>query len=182
MGVLITIPKDRINIVHIDTHIDWRDSVGRVRLGYNSPMRRASELQHVNRIIQVGLRAQGSARETEVQDAFAYGDELITAYDVHKNGMTPILERIPKNESCYLTIDADGCDPSIMPAVTGPAPGGLRFHQLRELIHGIGRTGNLIGMDIVEITPAFDLDGISALTAGQLILNFIGTCVRAESS
>jgi agmatinase len=69
-----------------------------------------------------------------------------------------------------------------MPAVAGPAPGGLLFHQVRELIHGIGSTGNLIGMDIVEITPAFDLNGISTFTAGQLILNFIGTCVRAKSS
>ncbi len=171
--------KAPVNIVQIDAHIDWRDDVNQVRLGYSSPMRRAAEMQHINRIFQIGLRAQGSAREREVQDALAYGAELITAYDVHANGMATILERIPKDQLCYLTIDADGLDPAIMPAVAGPAPGGLQYHQVRELIHGIGHSGKLIGMDIVEITPASDLNGISALTAGQLILNFIGTCVRA---
>ena len=171
-----------VNIVHVDAHLDWRDEVNQVRLGYSSPMRRASEMQHVNNIIQIGLRAQGSARGQEVQDAHAYGAELITAYEVHEKGMAPFLEHIPKDESCYLTVDADGLDPSIMPAVAGPAPGGLLFHHVRELIHGMSHTNNFLGMDIVEITPAADINGISALTAGQLILNFIGACIRAELS
>ena len=93
--------------------------------------------------------------------------------------MAAALERIPDNGSYYLTIDADGLDPSVMPAVGSPAPGGLFFHHVRELIHGLARKGRLMGMDINEVSPGRDVNGISALTAGQLICNYIGAAVRA---
>jgi len=168
-----------ITLVHIDAHIDWRDEVNGVREGYSSPIRRASELSHFDRIFQIGMRGQGSARAKEVEDALAYGAEIITAYEVHEKGMDSVLDRIPANERYYLTIDADGLDPTVMPAVAAPAAGGLLFHQVRRLIHGLVQKGRLLGMDIVEITPKKDLNGISSLTAGQLILNFIGATARA---
>ena len=168
-----------ITLVHVDAHIDWRDEVNGVRDGYSSPIRRASELSHIDRIFQIGMRGQGSARAKEVEDALAYGAQIITAYEVHEKGMDSVLDRIPTNERYYLTIDADGIDPTVMPAVGAPAPGGLLFHQVRRLIHGLVQKGQLLGMDIVEITPKRDINGISSLTAGQLILNFIGAAVRA---
>ena len=168
-----------ITLVHVDAHIDWRDEVNGIREGYSSPIRRASELSHIDRIFQIGMRAQGSARTKEVEDALAYGAEIITAYEVHENGMGSVLDRIPADERYYLTIDADGLDPTVMPAVAAPAPGGLLFHQVRRLIHGLVEKGRLLGMDIVEITPERDVNGISSLTAGQLILNFIGASTRA---
>jgi agmatinase len=163
----------------VDAHIDWRDEVNGVRQGYSSPIRRASELSHIDGIFQIGMRGQGSARAKEVEDALAYGAEIITAYEVHEKGMDSVLDRIPTNERYYLTIDADGLDPTVMPAVAAPAAGGLLFHQVRRLIHGLIQKGQLVGMDIVEITPKRDLNGISSLTAGQLILNFIGAAARA---
>jgi agmatinase len=168
-----------VTLVHIDAHLDWRDERGGVREGYSSPIRRASELAHIGEIFQIGLRGQGSARGREVEDALAYGAHLVTAYEVHASGMAAVLGRIPDGGQYYLTIDADGLDPSVMPAVAGPVAGGLLFHQVRELIHGLVTKGRLVGMDIVEITPKRDLNGISSLTAGQLILNFIGATTRA---
>ena len=167
-----------ITLVHIDAHLDWRDEVDGVREGYSSPIRRASELDHIDQIFQIGLRAQGSARRGEVEDAQAYGARLITAYELHQRGMTDVLSEIPDGGTYYLTIDADGVDPGIMPAVAAPAPGGVLYPQLHELIHGLAHKGRLIGMDIVEITPARDVNEITAITAGQLILNFIGLSAR----
>ena len=66
-----------------------------------------------------------------------------------------------------------------MPAVAGPAPGGVTYSQIRTLIHGLVRKGRVVGMDIVEITPRKDINGISAITAGRLIVNLIGKAVRA---
>ena len=178
----ITIPVLRafdglgpLTLVQVDAHLDWRDEVSGVREGYSSPIRRAAEMAHVGPIFQIGLRGQGSARQGELQAAQDYGAELISAYQVHEQGMPAILRRIPDGGRYYLTIDADGLDPSVMPAVEGPAAGGLSFHQVRALIHGLAHKGRLIGMDIVEITPSRDPIGITALTAGQLMVNFIGT-------
>ncbi len=82
-------------------------------------------------------------------------------------------------QNYYLTIDADGVDPTIMPAVAGPAPGGVNYSQMRTLIQGLVKKGKVLGMDIVEITPAKDVNGITAITAGRFICNLIGTAVRA---
>jgi agmatinase len=168
-----------ITLVHIDAHLDWRDEVNGVREGYSSPIRRASEMPHIGEIFQIGLRAQGSARPEEVEAARAYGAHLIPAHELHDVGMRAILERIPDGGRYYLTIDADGLDPSVMPAVMGPAPGGVTYHQMHTLIHGLVRKGRVVGMDVVEIAPSYDVNRISCITAGRLIVNLIGAAVRA---
>lgn len=169
-----------ITIVHVDAHIDWRDNVKGVRDGLSSPIRRASEMAHVGEIFQIGMRAQGSARPEEVAAAAEYGSHIIPAFQVHDEGMDSVLAQIPDGGRYYLTIDADGLDPTVMPAVEGPAPGGLTFHQVRKLIHGLVRKGRVVGMDIVEITPSIDVNMISCITAGRLIVNLIGAAVRAD--
>ncbi|MFI5013249.1 MAG: agmatinase [Hyphomicrobiales bacterium] len=168
-----------ITLIQIDQHIDWRDEVGGVRDGLSSPIRRASEMPHVGEIFQIGLRATGSARQEEVEAALAYGAHLITAYELHEIGMAAVLARIPDGGRYYLTVDMDGMDPSIAPAVAAPCPGGVSFVQARELIHGLVRKGRVVGMDVVEITPKHDANQITCIAAGRLIVNLIGTAVRA---
>lgn len=169
-----------ITLVQVDAHIDWRDHVNGVRDGLSSPIRRASEMPHIGEIFQIGIRAQGSARLEEVEAAAAYGANIIPAFEVHDSGMDAVLARIPDGGQYYITIDADGLDPSVMPAVEGPAPGGLTFHQVRKLIHGLVARGRVVGMDIVEITPSSDVNMITCITAGRLIVNLIGAAVRAN--
>ncbi|MFM2476123.1 agmatinase [Celerinatantimonas sp. MCCC 1A17872] len=166
-------------LVHVDAHLDWRDEVNGVKNGLSSPIRRASEKPYVKGIYQVGMRSSGSARQEEVDDAKAYGSNVMTAYELHAKGMQSFLDQIPDGARYYLTIDADGLDPTIMPAVLGPAPGGVDYIQIRELIHGLINKGRLIGMDIVEITPSKDINQMSCLVAGRLALNVIGATIRA---
>ena len=68
-------------------------------------------------------------------------------------------------------------DPSIAPAVAAPCPGGVTFDQARRLIHGLVRKGRVVGMDVVEITPRDDVNQITCITAGRLIVNLIGMAV-----
>jgi agmatinase len=168
-----------ITLVQIDAHIDWREEVNGVTQGLSSPIRRASEMGHVDEIFQIGIRAQGSARTKDVEAARAYGANLITAYELHEVGMDAILERIPDGGRYYLTIDADGMDPAIMPAVAGPAPAGVTFVQARKLIHGLVKKGRVVGMDVVEILPRMDVNRITLITAARLFVNMIGATVRA---
>jgi agmatinase len=168
-----------ITLVQVDAHIDWRDEINGVREGLSSPIRRASEMAHFDKIFQIGLRAAGSARAEEVEAALAWGAVLIPDIELQQVGMEAVLARIPDGRQYYLTVDADGMDPTIMPAVAGPAPGGVTYAQIRALIHGLVRKGRVVGMDIVEITPKRDVNGISAITAGRLIVNLIGRAVRA---
>lgn len=168
-----------ITLIQIDAHIDWRDDFHGVSDGLSSVIRRAAELDNFDQIFQIGLRSAGSARPEEVAAAQAYGAHLISDVELQDVGMKAILDRIPDKGNYYLTIDADGVDPTVMPAVAGPAPGGVNYSQMRTLIQGLVNKGRVVGMDIVEITPSRDLNGITAITAGRFICNLIGTAVRA---
>jgi agmatinase len=170
----------KITLVHVDAHLDWRNEINGESEGYSSPIRRASEMPWIDNIIQIGLRGIGSARTEEVEDARRYGAKIFDAYEMHEIGIDAILEQIPDDNPFYLTIDADGIDPTIMPAVMAQTPGGLSWLQIRKLVHGLVSKGRVLGMDLVEIAPTYDVGNITLIHAERLICNFIGACVRAE--
>ena len=169
----------KITLVHVDAHLDWRDEINGVTEGYSSPIRRASEMPWIDKIVQIGLRGIGSARAQEVADARAYGADLISAYDMHDMGIDAVLDRIPDGGPYYLTIDADGIDPTIMPAVLAQTPGGLDWIQTRKLLHGLVKKGPVVGLDLVEIAPQYDVGNTTMIHAERLICNFIGASIRA---
>ena len=168
-----------ITLVQVDAHMDWRDEAFGEREGFRSPIRRASEMPWIDRIVQIGIRGYGSLATEEIEEARGYGSDIITAYELDDIGMDAVLDRIPDGGPFYLTIDADGMDPSIMPAVMAQAPGGLNWMQIRKLLHGMVKKGRVLGMDLVEIAPSFDQGQITLVHAERLICNFIGACVRA---
>lgn len=168
-----------ITLVHVDAHLDWRHEVNGETEGYSSPIRRAAEMPWIKKIVQIGMRGIGSARDAEVQDAIDYGADIIDAYEMHNIGMAEVLRRIPDGGPYYLTIDADGLDPTIMPAVMAQTPGGLDWLQIRQLVHGLIKKGRVLGMDLVEIAPIHDVGNITMVYAERLICNFIGAAVRA---
>jgi agmatinase len=163
-----------VHILHIDAHLDWREEVGGVRRGYSSPLQWASKVKAVSGMTQIGLRAIGSARKMEVQAARDFGSRLFGAEQIHEEGMEPVLETIPQDRAVYLTIDADGLDPTEMPAVMAPTPGGIYFRQLAPLLRNVARRNRIVGMDLVEIAPSYDFaNGLTAIMAGRLILNVL---------
>jgi agmatinase len=100
---------------------------------------------------------------------------LHTAAAIHADGLGSVLDSIPTSQPLYVTIDADGLDPSVMPAVMGPAPGGLRFEQVSELLTTLARRQRVVGMDLVELAPRFDAsNALSSITAGRLLLTVMG--------
>jgi agmatinase len=165
-------------ILQIDAHIDWRDELRGERYGFSSPMRRASEMPHVAGIVQVGIRSVGSARKAEVDAAMAYGSKIVTAREIHSRGVEAALGYIPDGARIVITLDCDGLDPSIMPGVAARTPGGLSYTQTIDLIAGASTRGRIIGMDLVELLPPADFDGLSALTASRILVNSIGAIVR----
>jgi len=167
--------ETRIHVVHIDAHLDWRMEVHGVRRGYSSPLYWASQHPWISGMTQIGLRGTGSARRAEVEAAHAFGAHILTAAAVHAEGLDAALATIPARAPVYLTIDADGMDPTEMPGVMAPVPGGLHFDQIAPFLRTLATRHRIVGLDIVEIAPAFDAaNGITCITAGRLIVNVLG--------
>ena len=171
-----------LTILQLDAHIDWRDGVGGVRHGFSSTMRRASEMPFIERIVQVGARGVGSAGLEEVETARAWGAHLITARDVHDRGLEQIVELIPDGARCLVTLDCDVLDPSIVPGVIGPVPGGLSYHQVVSLIDAVAEKASIAGFDIIEFVPGRDVAGIGALNAARIICHAVGRIARSRSN
>jgi agmatinase len=167
-------------VVQIDAHLDFRDELDGVREGFSSPMRRASEMEWVEHIVQVGMRGAGSARPAEVADALAAGNLIVSARELHRDGVESLLERIPAGRDYLITIDVDGLDPSTAPACGSPLPGGVTFDEASDLVRGLAARGRIAGLDVVEMMPSLDVNGITAITAVRLILHAIGAMVRSE--
>ena len=155
-------------VLQVDAHLDYRDVVDGVREGYSSPMRRASEMGHVARIVHVGLRGVGSARAADVDDSRAAGNLLVTARDLHEGGVRGVLAALPADASVFVSFDCDGMDPSVLPAVSAPAPGGLTYLEATDLLSGIAP--RLAGAAFTEYVPDLDRNETSALVVTRLMI------------
>ena len=157
-----------ITVVQVDAHLDYRDEVDGVREGYSSPMRRASEMPHVERIIHVGLRGVGSARASDVEDSRAAGNLLVTARELRERGVPWLLEQLPPDASVFVAFDCDGLDPSIVPAVSAAVPGGLSYAEASELL--VGLAPRVVGAVLTEFVPDHDPRGHAALVVARLLV------------
>ena len=166
--------REPFTVLQLDAHIDWRDSVDGVRDGYSSTMRRASELPWVNEIVQVGARGVGSARRIEHQAALDYGAKLITARQFHQEGIDSVLDHLPIGGRCFITVDLDVLDPSIMPAVGAPTPGGVYFQETIDLIHTVCTRTRVGGVCLVELVPELDVNHLGTITAMRVVWNLVG--------
>jgi len=167
-----------ITLVQIDAHIDWRDDVRGERWGLSSTMRRCSEMPQVGTMVQIGRRGVGSARAEDARAALDRGVHFFDARTFHRDGVGPVAEVVPEGSDIFLTIDADGFDPTTMPAVIGPEPGGLQYFQGLDVIDAVAQRGRIVGFDLVEFVPANDVNGVGALTAFRLMAHAIGRILQ----
>ena len=158
-----------ITILQIDAHVDWGDVIQENAFGYGSPMRRASEYPWVSGIVQVGIRGLGSGEAWQHDDARAWGSRLITSYDLHAKGLDAALRYIPEGGRVFISLDCDGLDPAILPAVNTPTPGGLTYEDMIGLLRGVAARAQIAGLALVEYVPERDdANGLSGRTAARI--------------
>ncbi|MBG1233141.1 arginase family protein [Aestuariivirga litoralis] len=165
-------------VLQIDAHIDWCDVRFGEKSGYSSTMRRASEMTHVWRIVQVGARGVGSGPVDDLNAAREWGAHLFTSRHVLQRGLDEILGQIEPGSHCVIALDLDALDSSIMPAVGYPTPGGLSFNHVIDLIAGVATRARIAGFSMVEFVPKRDLTGTAAFTAGRIAAHVLGHVCR----
>jgi agmatinase len=147
---------DPLTILQVDAHVDWADVIKDNPYGYGSTMRRASEYPWVTAMVQVGIRGLGSGESWQHDDARAWGSHLVTSYALHEQGPGVVLDRIAPGANVFLSIDCDGIDPAVFPAVNMPTPGGLTYEDMIRLIRGVAAKARIAGLALVEYVPDRD--------------------------
>lgn len=173
-----------LHIVHIDAHLDFVDERHGVRYGHGNPLRRASEMAHVAGMTQLGIRNVSSSNRDDYAAARAAGSTILSVRDVRRLGTQGVLAQIPEGRHYYLTIDIDAFDPSIAPGTGTPSHGGFLYYEVLELLQALAQRsrGDIVGIDLVEVAPAYDPAGVTSILAAQLLLNVLGYIFHARRS
>ncbi len=175
--------KGPIHILHIDAHLDFVDERHGVRYGHGNPLRRASEMEHIVGMTQLGIRNVSSSNRDDYAAARAAGSTVLSVRQVRALGAEGVLAQIPDAANYYITIDIDGFDPSIAPGTGTPSHGGFQYYEVLEIIQGLAQRsqGRIVGMDLVEVAPAYDPTGVTSILAAQLLMNSIGFIFHARA-
>jgi agmatinase len=162
--------QGRIDVVHIDAHPDFADSIYGSKLQHGSQLRRLFELENVNHITALGLR---SVDRDQYEDMKRLGVGFASTRALLEEGPASVVNRlVPQSEKVYVSIDIDVLDGSLVPATTLPEPGGISYRQLRDLLVALTGKGRVVGFDIVE-TSAAQHDVNTAMTSAWLIIHFL---------
>ena len=166
--------EEPFHLVQIDAHLDFVDERHGVRYGHGNPMRRASEKDYVTGLSQFGIRNVSSTAKEGYDAARAVGSDILSVRQIRKLGVEAVLERVPAGKRYYVTIDIDGFDPSIAPGTGTPSHGGFLYYEVLELLQGLTKRGDVVGIDLVEVAPDYDQTGSTSFLAAQILMNFIG--------
>lgn len=166
--------EEPFHLVQIDAHLDFVDERHGVKCGHGNPMRRAAEKSYVTGLSQIGIRNVSSTAKDGYDDARRMGSDIQSVRQFRAMGVAGMLNRIPADQRYYVTIDIDGFDPSIAPGTGTPSHGGFLYYEILELLDGLTKQGNVIGVDLVEVAPDYDQSGSTTTLAAQMLLNFIG--------
>lgn len=173
--------QDAFHLVQIDAHLDFVNERHGVRCGHGNPMRRAAEKPYVTGLSQVGIRNVSSTSRDGYEDARAMGSDIVSVRQFRKMGVEAMLARIPEGVRYYVTIDIDGFDPSIAAGTGTPSHGGFLYYEMLEFLDGLTKQGRIVGLDLVEVAPDYDLSGSTTTLAAQLLLNVIGRIAENSS-
>lgn len=156
-----------LSLIHFDAHSDtWADTPNRIDHGTMFYHAAKEGLVDPASSVQIGLR-------TTNPDTLGFN--IIDAPWVHDNGIAAVVEKILAvvgDKPTYMTFDIDCLDPSYAPGTGTPVCGGLTSHQAISILRGLAGI-NIIGMDMVEVAPAYDVGEITALVAAALAMEML---------
>ena len=165
-----------VGLVHVDAHADVNDEMFGEKIAHGTPFRRAVEegLLDTRRAVQIGLRATGYGAD-DFDWPRQQGMRVVQAEECWHRSLVPLMAEIRKqlgNGPTYLSFDIDGLDPAFAPGTGTPEIGGLTTIQGMEIIRGcLGL--QLVGCDLVEVSPPYDPFGTTSLLAANLLYEML---------
>lgn len=165
-----------VGMIHVDAHADINDEMFGEKVAHGTPFRRAVEegLLEGSRVAQIGLRATGYAAD-DFDWPRAQGFRVVQAEECWHKSLEPLMAELRDRLGAgpvYLSFDIDGLDPSCAPGTGTPEIGGLTTIQGLEIIRGC-RGLDLVGCDLVEVSPPYDASGNTSLVAANLLFEML---------
>ena len=154
----------RLHLLQIDAHTDLREDYLGEPLSHSTVMRKVVDHLGEGRLFQVGIRSG-------TEEEFKLARKMKSIVPVEPGSLSSMIKRL-RNHPVYITFDLDVIDPSLMPGVGTPEPGGLTFQEFILLLKKL-QTLHVVGFDIVELTPDYDPTQVSSVTASVILREMI---------
>jgi len=149
-----------LHLLQIDAHTDLREDYLGESLSHSTVMRRVIERLGEGKLFQIGIRSG-------TEEEFKLAKRIKSIVSSDRESLRSMVRRL-RNQPVYISLDLDVIDPSLLPGVGAPEPGGLTFQEFISLLKKL-QTLHVIGFDMVELTPDYDPTGISSITASVLL-------------
>jgi agmatinase len=153
-----------LRLVHIDAHADLREDYLGETLSHSTVMRKILTVLDRRRLFQIGIRSG-------TEEEFQWAKKIRSIVSLKEPSLRNLVKRL-RGKPVYLSLDLDVIDPSLLPGVGTPEPGGLTFREFLSLLKSL-QPLNVIGFDIVELTPDYDPTQISSVTASVILREMI---------
>ena len=163
-----------LHVLHFDAHIDYAPFIHDLRFTNAHPFRHIAPMEHVASLTQIGIRSLRSV-ESHIQDSKDDGNRVITMGEFYDVGPTGIAECVPRDARCYVSIDVDVLDMSLIPGCVSAEPNGMTYAELRDTLTAIAEHTDVIGFDLVEVNPTLDVGtGATSYLAAHTVVEFLG--------
>lgn len=150
-----------LHLIHFDAHTDLRDEFFKMKFSHATVIRRCHDLLKDNKIFQFGIRSGE-------KDEFEWAKKHTYLHKFDLETLDEVLELL-KDKPVYITIDLDVLDPSIFPGTGTPEAGGITYKELQNAILKFEKLNNIVGADIVELSPHYDNSGVSNQVACKVL-------------
>lgn len=177
----------RVSMIHFDAHADTGEDHFGALHGHGTPMRRLIESGAVrgDRFLQLGLRGYWPDPVTLAWMA----EQKMKSYEmteIHHRGLTTVMDEAfgiltDECEGVFLSVDIDVVDPGMAPGTGTPEPGGLTSRELLEAVRRICLELPIVGIDVVEVCPAYDSSEITAYLANRVVLEALSAIAKRRT-
>ncbi len=169
-------------VVHFDAHLDTYPASWGVDFHHGTPFRHLVEegLVRGEDVIQIGIRGP-LAGEDDLDFVRRHNFEVVMIDDVRETGPKAVAARLKRlmGKQVYVSFDIDGMDPAYAPGTGTPVPGGLTTYDCQVILRGLAGL-HLVGMDLVEVSPAFDPTGVTPLVAVTMLQEWLGALAASR--
>jgi agmatinase len=160
-----------LHVFHFDAHTDYAPSTDGLEMTNGHAFRHIRRMGHVETLTQVGIRGL----RTSTADSIADGNRVITMEEFRGLSPAALVEPLPPDARCFVSIDIDALDLSLVPGTVSAEPEGMSYSQLRDALAALARRAEIVGFDLVEVNPLLDVaTGVTSYLAAYLIIEFLG--------
>ncbi|MEX1351921.1 MAG: arginase family protein [Desulfobacterales bacterium] len=166
--------KKPIHVIYFDAHLDYSPIADGYMYTNSHAFRHIKKMRHVLSLTQIGLRGLRVAR-SHIVSSLEDGCKIISIEKFRDIGPRGLMQYLPQNEPCYVSIDIDVYDMSLVPGCVSAEPDGMDFKELRDALSCVAEHCDVVGFDMVEVNPQLDVaTGVTSYLAAYTIVEFLG--------